>query len=63
MMCRTDHIPRSAAPSDLLRGHRVQIMHVPMYGYTVKHDVLLRRPPLGANSLQCYIYFFFVLEK
>ena len=29
MMCRTDCIPRSAAPSDLLRGHRVQIMHAP----------------------------------
>ena len=25
-MCRTDCIPRSAAPSDLLRGHRVQIV-------------------------------------
>ena len=36
----------------------------PMYGYTVKHDVLLRRPPPGANSLQCYIYiFFFELKR
>ena len=59
MMCRTDCIPRSAAPSDLLRGHRVQIMCAPAYVYMVQHGVLLRRPPLGANSLQCYFCFEF----
>ena len=25
----------------------------PVYVYMVQHSVLLRRPPLGANSLQC----------
>ena len=28
-----------------------------MYVYTVEHDVLLKRPPLGANSLQCFFFF------
>ena len=28
-----------------------------MYVYMVEHDVLLRRPPLGANSLQCFLFF------
>ena len=32
-----------------------------MYIYMVQHGVLLRRPPLEANSLQCF--FFLIKEK
>ena len=32
-----------------------------MYVYTVQHGVLLRKSPLGANSLQCF--FFQIKEK
>ena len=30
-----------------------------MYVYMVQHSVLLRRPPLGANSLHAIFFFFF----
>ena len=36
----------------------MQICACPMYIYTVQHSVLLRRPPPGANSLQCFFFFF-----
>ena len=34
-----------------------------MYVYMVQHSVLLRRPPLGANSLQAIFFFFFFFKK
>ena len=34
-----------------------------MYIYTVQHSVLLRRPPLGANSLHAIFFFFFFFKK
>ena len=34
-----------------------------MYVYTVQHSVLLRRPPLGANSLHAIFFFFFFFKK
>ena len=61
MMCRTDHIPRSAAPSDLLRGHRVQIMHAPCTYTQLNTMCCWEGPPPGANSLQCF--FFWIKEK
>ena len=63
MRCRTDRIPRSAALGDLFEGSFSAICACPVYVYTVQHSVLLRRPPLGANSLHAIFFFFFFFKK
>ena len=52
--------PRSAAPSDLLRGHRVQIMHASCTDTQLSTMCCWEGPPPGANSLQCF--FFWIKE-
>ena len=57
MKCRTDRIPRSAAPSDLLRGNWVQSVHA-LCMYTWINKCAVEKAPTGSQLLTCYIFFF-----
>ena len=57
MKCRTDCIPRSAAPSDLLRVIECNLCmpHVPIHGST---QCAVEKAPTGSQLLTCYFFFF-----
>ena len=60
MKCRTDHIPRSAALGDLLRGHLVQSVHAPCT-YTWFNTVCCWEGPHWEPTP--YMVFFFFFKK
>ena len=58
MKCRTDHIPRSAALGDLLRGHLVQSVHAPCT-YTRFNIVCCWEGPHWEPTPYILFFFFF----
>ena len=58
MKCRTDRIPRSAAPSDLLRVIECNLCmpHVCIHGST---QCAVEKAPTRSQLLTCYFFFFF----